>query len=320
MLAMPTLVTGICGQDGSYLAELLLAAGQELVGVIAPGEPIPGYVGALRDGGACELVACDLADYAAFRHLLRQYQPERVFHLGAVSSPAACADDPAGSRRVNVTSTEVLLDWHRREKPEARVLVASSAAIFGRPASTPQDESTLARPLGEYGRQKLAVREMAANARQEDLFVSCAIPFNHESPRRPEHFVFAKVCRGAVRIARGRQSQLELGNLKPRRDWGYAPEYAQAMAWMLDVDRPTELVLATGEAHSVEELALAACQRLELDPVRVVISNPALSRADDPPELCGNPALAWTELGWEAKTRFNDLVALMIDAAREEMG
>jgi len=316
---MPVLVTGVCGQDGSYLAEVLLAAGQEVIGVIAPGEPIPAYVGTLRTGGACELVACDLAAHADFRQLLRQHSPERVYHLGAVSSPQACADDPEGSRRVNVTSAEVLLDWFKREKPEARLLLVSSAAIFGRPATAPQDESTPAHPLGEYGQQKLAVRQLAAEARSAGHFVSCAIPFNHESPRRPEHFVFAKVCRSAVRIAHGRQQYLELGNLQARRDWGYAPEYAQALAWMLDIDAPTELVLATGESHSVEELAEAACRRVNLDPARVILHNPALSRAEDPPELRGNASLAWTELGWEARTRFAGLVDQMVDAAQDEL-
>lgn len=318
MLGMPVLVTGIGGQDGSYLAELLLATGREIIGVIAPGESIPPHVGALRDGGACELVACDLAAHADFRQLLRQHTPDRVYHLGAVSNPQACAEDPEGSRRVNVTSTEVLLDWFKREQPEARLLLVSSAAIFGQPAAVPQDETTPARPTSEYGRQKLTVREQAADARAAGHFVSCAIPFNHESPRRPDHYVFAKICRSAARIAQGQQQTIELGNLHSRRDWGYAPEYAQAMAWMLDIDTPTELVLATGESHSVEELAQAACQRLKLDPKRTIVHNPALSRAEDPPELRGNPALAWTELGWEARTRFEALVSLMVKAAERE--
>jgi GDPmannose 4,6-dehydratase len=310
------LVTGVCGQDGSYLAEQLLTAGHEIVGVMAPGETIPPYVGALRESGACELVACNLAAPADFRHLLRLRSPDRVFHLGAVSSPAACESHPSGSRRVNVASVEVLLDWQKRDMPEARLLVASSAAIFGMPRQSPQDETTPVNPLGEYARQKLAVREAAAAARKAGAFVSCVIPFNHESPRRPEQFVFAKICNSAVRIAKGEQKQIELGNLHSRRDWGYAQEYATAMAWMLDIDEPTELVLATGEAHSVQELAQAAFARVGLEAAKCIASNPALSLAEDPPELCGKPDKAWTELGWEAQTRFAALIDLMIGAAQ----
>jgi len=308
------LITGVDGQDGSYLAEQLLAAGERLVGMVEPGRELPGYIDAMRDAGRCELTACDLRDPAAFRQLLRLHQPEKVFHLAAISHPLVCEEQPAASRSVNVTSIEVLFDWLRRERPESRVLVASSAVVFGDPAKSPQNEETPPDPKSEYARQKQAVREMAAAVREQGLFTACAIPFNHESPRRTEDFVFAKVCYSAARIKRGEQAKLSLGNMDVARDWGYAPEYATAMAWMLDIDRPTELVLATGEAHTVRELAETACKLTGLDFAEVVESDPALARKSDAAAMAGDATRAWDELGWEATTKFDELVKLMVDA------
>ncbi len=320
MQAVRTLITGVGGQDGGYLAEQLAASQTPSLGLLAPGEAVPSHLMKLQSNGQIELAACDLADHAAFRQLLRSVQPDRVFHLAAVSHPPTAERDPAASRAVNVTSLEVLLDWMRRDRHDARLLTVSSAAIFGLPDSQPQDERTPARPVNEYGRQKLQVRQLAAEARTAGLFAACAIPFNHESPRRSEEYVFAKVCRGAARISRGMQQQLSVGNLRARRDWGYAPEYATAMSWMLEIERPTELVLATGEAHSVEELVAAACARAGVEVGRRVTSDPTLVRGDDAPELVGNARRAWEELGWEAATRFVDLVALMVDSALTEPG
>ena len=312
---MAILITGVDGQDGSYLAEQLLAAGERLVGMVEPGREPADYIKCLRDHGNCELTACDLREPAAFRQLLRRHMPEKVFHLAAISHPLACEADPRLSRSVNLTSIEVLLDWLRREQPEGRVLTVSSAAVFGNPRLAPQSEETPPAPNNEYARQKQEVRRMSAAAREAGLFVACAIPFNHESPRRTDDFVFAKVCRGVGRIRRGELDRLTLGNLGVLRDWGYAPEYAMAMAWMLDIDRPNELVLATGESHSVGELAAEACRLAGLDAQQVVVSDPALARAGDAAELRGDATRAWDELGWEAGTKFRDLVKLMVEAA-----
>jgi GDPmannose 4,6-dehydratase len=320
MQAVHTLITGVGGQDGGYLAEQLAANKAPLLGLLAPGEAAPPHLVRLQSEGRIDLAACDLADHAAFRQLLRSTQPDRVFHLAAVSHPPTAARDPAASRAVNVTSLEVLLDWMRRDRHDVRLLTVSSAAVFGLPESHPQDEKTPARPVSEYGRQKQQVRELAAQARAADLFVACAIPFNHESPRRSEDYVFAKVCFGAARIARGMQQQLGIGNLRARRDWGYAPEYATAMSWMLEIERPTELVLATGEAHSVEELVAAAFARAGVEMGGSVSSDPTLVRGDDAPELVGCARRAWEELGWETTTSFSELVTLMVDSALEEPG
>jgi GDPmannose 4,6-dehydratase len=315
MLAVAVLVTGAGGQDGSYLTEQLAAGGTQVVAAVHPDEPLPQYALELRERGMCELVACDLTDPVAFRQLLRFHQPERVFHLAAVSHPVVCERDPQRSRAVNVTSTEVLTDWVRRDSHATRALVISSAAAFGQAEQSPQSELTPMQPLDEYGRQKQEVRRLATQARQDGRYVACAIPFNHESPRRPPEFVFAKVCRAAARISRGRQSELRLGNTAARRDWGYAPEYVTAMLWMLDVEEPLELVLATGEHHSVQELVSAAFAHVGIEPAEHLASDATLFREDDPPALVGDASRAWQELGWEAKTRFAALVRLMMEAA-----
>lgn len=308
------LITGVAGQDGSYLAEQLLTAGQRVVGLVHPHESLPAYLTQVGGHSLCELIPCDIADPGAFRRLLRVLGPSRVFHLAAVSSPVACQENPTYSAKVNVTSVEALIEWLSRDSTGSRALVCSSAAVFGNQGGK-CSERTPPSPLNEYGRQKQVVRELAMQAREGGLFVACAVPFNHESPRRPEEFVVAKVCQSAARIARGRQERLVLGDLEARRDWGYAPEYVTAMAWMLDVDRPVELVLATGKDHSVEELVAAALGRVGLDPQRCVVSDSALKRADDPAVLIGDPSQAWLELGWEARTSFEELVGIMVDAA-----
>lgn len=308
------MITGVGGQDGSYLAEQLVAAGQQVIGVVHPQEPQPAYLDALRKTGSCELVPCDLADPAAFRLLLRHHSPARVYHLAAVANPRQCALKPELSHQVNVISVEVLNDWVRRDMRDARVLIVSSVAVFGKAPGPPQNESTPAAPAGEYALQKQAVRELAVAARRDGLFFACAIPFHHESPRRTEDYVFAKVCRAAVRIARGEQQELSLGNTSALRDWGYAPEYVTAMAWMLDVEAPHELVLATGESHSVDELVDAAFSAAGIDPGGCIHTDETLMRVDDPQELRGDASRAWDELGWEASTKFNVLVELMVRA------
>jgi len=310
------MVTGVGGQDGSYLAEQLVAAGQQVIGVVHPHEPQPAYLDVLRTTGSCELVPSDLADPAAFRLLLRHHSPTRVYHMAAVANPRQCALKPELSRKVNVTSVDVLCDWVRRDMREARVLVVSSVAVFGK-APGPQNENTPAAPAGEYAQQKQAVREIAAAARGDGLFFACAIPFHHESPRRTEDYVFAKVCRAAARIARGEQRELSLGNTSARRDWGYAPEYATAMAWMLDVEAPHELVLATGESHSVNELVGAAFAAAGIDSGGCVHTDETLMRVDDALDLRGDASRAWQELDWEASTKFSMLVELMVKEALE---
>jgi GDPmannose 4,6-dehydratase len=311
---VPTLITGVSGQDGSYLAELLARNQQRIVATVHPHAEIPPYVDLLQARGTLSLIACDIGDTSAFRHLLRETQPDRVFHLAAITTTRETTSDVELSRRINVDSVEALADWAKRDAPYARVLVSSSAAIFGA-SSLPQNEDTQCKPADEYGRQKLRVREIAADARQRGVFMACAIPFNHESPRRDERFVFAKICYGAARVARGLQDVLVLGNMDVRRDWGFAPEFCEAFAEMLNTEKAHELVLATGEAHSVQELVQAAFSRAGVaDWEHHVDSDILLHRSADF-DLHGDAAQAHKVLGWTARTRFNQLVELMVDSA-----
>lgn len=311
---MRTLITGVTGQDGSYLAEQLARASGQVMGTLDPHSTIPPYVEKLQRNGKLSLLTCDIADTSAFRHLLREFSPSKVFHLAAISTATETAHDTELSSRVNVASVETLLDWLKRDAPGARLLTMSSAAIFGE-SRGPHSEATPPQPVDEYGRQKLHVRELSAVARSAGLFVACAIPFNHESPRRDDRFVFSKVCRGAAHIRRGEQGKLALGNLEARRDWGYAPEYCEALVAMLETEQPAELVLATGEAHSVRELvdaAFATAGITEWEPH--VESDFMLQRAADY-DLIGDAALANETIGWRARTKFTQLVELMMKHA-----
>jgi GDPmannose 4,6-dehydratase len=308
------LITGINGQDGSYLAEQLLAAGHQPTGLIPPHEPVQPYLLDAVGKPLYRLEHCDLAEPAQLRHLLRALKPDRVFHLAAISFPPHCEQNPELSRKVNVTSVEVLLEWLHRDSPASRALVCSSSAVFGS-SSAPLQESSPVQPGSEYGRQKQQVRELAAQARREGLFAACAIPFNHESERRPERFAFAKICVGAARIALGQQQYIELGNLDPVRDWGYAPEYVTAYTWMLDVTQPAELVIATGEGHTVSALVDAAFAEAGLAPEAYIRRDATLLRNHDPSVSVGNPARALEELNWEAGTKFHALVRRLVRAA-----
>jgi GDPmannose 4,6-dehydratase len=312
-----TLITGVTGQDGSYLAELVLAGDKPIIGAIDPHSAIPDYVAKLQRTSKLSLIACDIGDTSAFRHLLRELHPNRVFHLAAISTARETADDSERSQRVNVASVEALIDWAKRDAPGARVLTMSSAAIFGESPGA-QNEASPPAPLDEYGRQKLRVRELADEARNAGLYFACAIPFNHESPRRDERFVFAKVCQGAARVARGELQSLTLGNLEARRDWGYAPEYCAALKGMLETPLPHELVLATGESHSVRELVAAAFIQAGMPEWEEhVTSDFMLQRAADY-DLVGDPSRAQQVLGWTARTKFAQLVELMMQHALSE--
>lgn len=322
---MQILISGVAGQDGSYLAESMLAQPPDspdgspvhIAGVIHPGEPLSPLLTSMQRAGL-ELLPCELADSLSWRHLLRESRPARVYHLAALSSPAACSADPRLSRLVNVSSAEVLLDWQARDSPRSRVLICSSSAIFGRPLQSPQNESTPAAPTDEYGRQKLQLREMAAAAREKGHFVACPILFNHESPRRSEDFVIAKICRSAARISLGQQDGLRLGDTSARRDWGWAPEYAQGIRWLLELEEPLEAVLATGESHSVAEAVNLAFHYVGLDPQGLLAIDPSLHRPEDFAASQGDSTRAFEEFGWQARTRFAQIIPLLIDAALAE--
>lgn len=324
---MSILVSGVSGQDGSYLAESLLARPPEggdgrplrTIGVVKPGDPIPAYVAGLQRKGL-GLAACDISDSGAWRRLLRELAPQRVYHCAALSLPAQVNESARLAEQVNVASAVALLDWQAKDAHRARVLLVSSSSVYGRPSVAPQDEDTPAVPVDEYGRQKQRLRELAREAREAGFYTACAIPFNHESPRHGEDFVLPKICRGAARIKLGRQDLLRLGDLSAQRDWGYAPEYAQGLRWFLEAQDPIEAVLATGEAHSVGEALGQAFSLLGLDPERQAAWDAALMRPNDFSASVGDASRAKRELGWSPKTRFAELVPILVQAALDELG
>lgn len=308
------LITGILGQDGSYLAELLIARGYEVTGMTAPGEQ-PRCARWLDAPEFPRLVEADLADAAGVADLVRDTAPDEVYHLAAQSSVAASFEDPLATFDITGTGALRVFEAVRRGAPGARVMLAASAEVFGHAETSPQDESTPIRPVSPYGVAKAAALQAARVYRaQMGVFVACAILYNHESPRRGGAFVTRKIARGAARIARGLDTELLLGNLDARRDWGAARDYVRAMWMMLQQPEADDFVIATGRARTVGEFCRAAFGRVGLDWNDHVRVSAEFLRPADPALLCGNASRARTRLGWEPETDFDAMVAEMVDA------
>jgi GDPmannose 4,6-dehydratase len=289
------LVTGSRGQDGTYLTQLLEGRGYEVVGV---------------DRGDV-----DLTDATAVRSLLGAVRPTELYNFAAPTFVPQSWEEPAEVARVGCVAVAVLLDAVCAVDPSIRVLQASSAEVFGDAADAPQTETTPYRPRSPYGAAKAFADFLVASYReQRGLHASSAILFNHESPLRPPSFLPAKVAHGARAIAAGRERELRLGNLKARRDWGYAPDYVDAMWRMLQQEVPDDYVIATGEAHPVEELVAVAFAHVGLDWREHVVVDEALVRPDDR-LLVGDASKARGVLGWAPTIAFGELVRLLVDAA-----
>jgi GDPmannose 4,6-dehydratase len=300
-MARRALVTGVGGQDGSYLAELLLGHGYEVFGTaLSSPEGLPDAVELVHEA----------------TQAIREVKPDETYHLASASFVPASWEDPVGTSRFATESAAGLLDALRREHPEGRFLSAASAEIFGVPRETPQTEETPVAPITPYGAGKAFAHFLTgAFRRQYGLHANSAILFNHESERRPEQFLTRKVSRGAAAISLGLEQELRLGDLTARRDWGYAPDYVRAMWMMLRADEPDDYVVATGEAHTVEEFVAAAFQHVGLDWREYVRHDESLSRgAADSPELVGDPTKIRRRLGWEPEVRLEELVRRLVDA------
>jgi GDPmannose 4,6-dehydratase len=305
-MARRALVTGIGGQDGSYLAELLLGHGYEVFGtVLGSPDGVPDAVEILD--GAAEAVST--------------VKPDETYHLASASFVPLSWEDPVGTSRFAAESAAGLLDALRREHPQGRFLNAASAEMFGAPGERPQTEETPIRPLTPYGAGKAFAHFLTGAFRGKyGLHASSVILFNHESERRPEHFLTRKVSRAAAAISLGLQEELLLGDLTARRDWGYAPDYVRAMWLTLQADVPDDYVVATGEAHSVEEFVAAAFGHVGLDWREHVRHDESLSRGHaDSPELVGDPTRIRERLGWEPDVRFDELVRRLVDADLEDL-
>jgi GDPmannose 4,6-dehydratase len=309
------LITGVGGQDGSFLAELLLEEGYEVFGIVR--RPAAAYTGNL--GGVIdriELVAADLLDQRSLASALEHARPREVYNLASPSFVPRSWEEPVLTAEFAAVGVTSLLEAIRAVDSGIRFYQASSSEIFGEPVETPQTEETPLSPLTPYGVAKAYGHSIARSYRRRyGLFACCGILYNHESPRRPLDFLPRKVARAAAAISLGLEESLTLGDLDARRDWGYAPDYVRAMWLMLQHDEPDDYVVASGESHSVRELVERAFVFVGLDWERYVRTDPALQRGNaELHDLVGNPARARQVLGWTPTLRFRELVETLVAA------
>ena len=312
---MPTaLITGITGQDGSYLAEHLLGLGYAVVGVTRRSSTDTGTrIEHLRD--RIEVVGGDLLDQTSLLALVDRVRPDEVYNLAAQSFVPASFEQPLLTGEVTALGVARLLEAVRLAHPVARFYQASSSEMFGKVQAVPQDEATPFYPRSPYGVAKLYGHWITVNYRESyGLHASSGVLFNHESPRRGLEFVTRKIAHGVARIKHGLQGELRLGNLDARRDWGYAGDYVRAMRLMLQREEPGDYVIATGETHSVREFAELAFAAAGLDWREHVVVDPALSRPAEVDLLVGDARRARDDLGWEPAVGFPGLVRLMVEA------
>jgi GDPmannose 4,6-dehydratase len=323
--AKRALITGISGQDGSYLAELLLEKGYEVHGIVRRSSSFNThridhlYHDPHEKGVRLFTHYGDLADATALIKLLYQLQPDEIYHLGAQSHVRVSFEIPEYTFDVTALGTLRLLEAMREAGVTPRFYQASSSEMFGA-APPPQNEGTPFHPRSPYGVSKVAAYWATVNYREAyEMFAVNGILFNHESPRRGETFVTRKITRAVARIAAGMQEKLYLGNLDAQRDWGYAKEYVEAMWMMLQADEPEDFVIATGETHSVRDAVEVAFSRVDLDWEERVEIDPKYYRPSEVDVLLGDASKAKEKLGWEPKVRFKELVELMVDADVAEL-
>jgi len=319
------LVTGITGQDGSYLAELLLSKGYEVHGIIRRSSSFNTqrlehlYQDPHQVDARLFLHYGDLTDGSVLSRLLLEIQPDEIYNLGAQSHVRTSFDLPEYTAEVTGLGTVRLLDAMRETGVQPRFYQASSSELFGKVLEVPQTETTPFYPRSPYACAKAYAFHVTRNYREAyGLFAVNGILFNHESPRRGETFVTRKITRAVGRIKLGLQDKLYLGNLDARRDWGYAPEFVEAMWLMLQADTPDDYVIATGETHSVREFLDHAFGRVDLDWADYVEMDPRYERPTEVDLLIGDPAKARRDLGWEPRVKFEELVHIMVDADLEE--
>jgi GDPmannose 4,6-dehydratase len=312
------LITGVAGQDGTYLSELLAGKGYEVFGLLGP-EAVGFDEWAGKLGNMVHGLDGDLTDMGSLLAAVGESRPDEVYNLAAMSFVGGSWERSVLTTDVNATGTVRLLEAVRELAPEARVFQASSGEIFGN-SPAPQSEKSIMHPRSPYGVTKALGFFMTVNYRESfGMHASNGIMFNHESPRRPPIFVSRKITDGAARIKLGMADELRLGNLDAKRDWGFAGDYVEAMWLMLQQDDPDDYVVASGETRTVREFCAAAFGRLGLDYEPYVVVDPEYFRVADINILQGDASKARRVLGWERKVRFEDLVAMMVDADMERL-
>ena len=314
------LITGIGGQDGSLLAELLLDEGYEVFGIVrrAP-EAYVETLGGIAD--RLTVVRADLLDQGSLTNALRDARPCEVFNLAAPSFVPRSWDEPVQTAEFAAVGVTAMLEAIRAVDPTIRFYQASSSEIFGEPVETPQNESTPLAPLTPYGVAKAYGHFISSSYRRRyGLFACCGILYNHESPRRPLDFLPRKVASFAAAISLGLEHELLLGDLDSRRDWGYAGDYVRAMWLMPQQDEPADYIVATGESHSVQDLVERAFVHVGLEWQDHVRSDPALRRGTaELHDLVGDPSRSRERLGWRPSVDFDGLVALLVDAELDRL-
>ncbi|HQZ99855.1 MAG TPA: GDP-mannose 4,6-dehydratase [Thermoflexales bacterium] len=320
MTQKTALITGVTGQDGSYLAEFLLEMGYRVVAMVRRTSTINfDRIKHIQD--KIELVQGDLLDQSSLMEIVREYKPDEVYNLAAQSFVPTSFTQPVLTGEFTALGVTRMLEAIRHVKPDARFYQASSSEMFGKVVEVPQRETTPFHPRSPYGVAKVYGHWITINYRESyNLFACSGILFNHESPRRGLEFVTHKVTYAAARIKKGLQQELHLGNLDARRDWGFAGDYVRGMWMMLQHDKPDDYVLATGETHSVRELCQVAFDRAGLNWEKHVVVDPKFYRPAEVDLLIGDPAKAGRILGWEPKVTFRGLVEMMVDADMEALG
>jgi GDPmannose 4,6-dehydratase len=312
-------ITGITGQDGSYLAELLLANGYEVVGVVRRSSA-PNYWRIEHLLDRITLRPADLLDQLSLLRLIQDVRPHEFYNLAAMSFVPASWDQPLLTGDFNAMGVTRLLEAVRQVDQDIKLYQASSSEMYGRVREVPQTELTPFYPRSPYGVSKVFAHYITVNYRESyNLFTVSGMLFNHESPRRGLEFVTRKVCDGVARIKLGLADSLSLGNLDAHRDWGFAGDYVHAMWLMLQQDRPDDYIIATGVSHSVRDLVDIAFSRAGLDWKKYVHIDEALIRPAEVDHLLGDASKARRELGWSPTVNFEQLIAMMVDADLERL-
>ncbi|WP_298787536.1 GDP-mannose 4,6-dehydratase [uncultured Marinococcus sp.] len=314
------LITGVTGQDGSYLAEFLLEKGYTVYG-LRRRTSTPNFENIEHVRDQVEWIDGDLTDLSSLISAVQQSQPDEVYNLAAQSFVATSWPQPIATSQITAVGVVNMLEAVRIAKPDARFYQASSSEMFGKVLETPQTETTPFWPRSPYGVAKTYGHWITVNYRESfDMFACAGILFNHESPRRGMEFVTRKVTDAAARIKLGLQSELRMGNLDAKRDWGYAGDYVKAMWLMLQSDEPDDYVISTGETHTVEELVDIAFQYVGLDWRDYVVTDPKFVRPAEVDLLLGDCSKAKEKLGWELEVGFRELVEMMVESDLNHYG
>jgi GDPmannose 4,6-dehydratase len=310
---MKALITGITGQDGSYLAELLLEKGYEVYGMVRRSS-VERFERLQHIRDRIHLVQGDLTDQSSLDEAVRTISPDEIYNLAAQSFVPTSWNQPVLTADITGVGVTRILEAIRKYKPAARFYQGSSSEMFGKVRQSPQNEHTPFYPRSPYGVAKVYGHYITVNYRESyNIFACSGILFNHEGPRRGLEFVSRKVTHGVARIKRGKAKELRMGNLEAKRDWGYAPDYVEAMYLMLQQPEPDDYVVATGVSHSVQELVETAFGCVELDWEKYVVIDPALLRPAEVDYLVGDASKARAKLGWQPRVSFADMIRRMVE-------